>query len=169
MLSSTRRAFVALFLAAAAALAVNDAAAAQAPIDVYELADYRLTTEVFERFVQASGRIAEITSHDALFRYAPLFTKNLALSGDAVAEASGLVARLENHAGLSEALMAAKLTAREYAKFAITLIAAHLAQGFLASGVLPRVPSGAPTINVEFIKAHDAEVTAALATLGIRD
>ncbi len=142
---------------------------AQAPIDVYELADYRLTAEVFERFVEASSRIAEITRDDSSFTYAPLFTKELALSGDAVSEVAGLMARLQNHTALAGALETAKLTPREYAKFAVTLIVAHLAQGFLASGVLPRVPAGAPTINVEFVKTHDADVTATLATLGIRD
>jgi hypothetical protein len=142
---------------------------AQGAIDVYELADYRLTAEVFDRFVQASGRIADITRDDSSFTYAPLFTKEFAVSGDAVAEAAGLVARLENHTALAAALSAANLTPREYTKFAITLIIAHLAHGFLASGVLPRVPSGAPTINVEFVKTHEANVTATLATLGIRD
>jgi hypothetical protein len=142
---------------------------AQAPIDVYELADYRLTTEVFERFGEASRRIAVVTRDDASFSFAPLFTKDVALSGDAVAAATGLVARLENHAALAAALDGAKITSREYAKFAITLIAAHLAHGFLASGVLPRVPAGAPTINVEFVKAHEADVVAVLASLGIRD
>jgi hypothetical protein len=142
---------------------------AQTPIDVYELADYRLTTEVFERFVDANGRIVNITEHDSSFTYARLFTKDVALSGDAVAEAAGLVARLTNHAGLAAALETAKITPREYSKFAITLIAAHLAHSFLKAGVLQRVPSGAPTINVEFVKTRESDVTAALASLGIRD
>src|SRR5689334_3145843 len=137
-----------------ATLLLTTLARAQAPIDVYELADYRLTTEVFERFVQASNRVADVTRDDASFTYAPLFTKDVALSGDAVAAAAGLVARLEHHPALAASLESAKITPREYTKFAITLIAAHLAQGFLTSGVLPRVPAGAPTINVEFVKAH---------------
>lgn len=142
---------------------------AQSPIDVYELADYRLTADVFERFTQASGRIADITQHDASFADAPLLTKDLALSGDAVAEAAALVTRLESHAGLRSALEAATITPREYAKFTITLIVARLAHGFLKAGVLPRVPSGAPTMNVEFVKTHESEVIEALAHLGIRD
>jgi len=169
MVGSTRCALAVLLFLATTAHVVSGQGAAQASIDVYELADYRLTADVFERFVRASGGIADITNHESAFRYAPLFTKDVALAGDAVAEAAGLVARLENHTGLAAALAAAKLTAREYAKFAITLIAAHLAQGFLASGVLPRVPAGAPTINVEFVKTHETDVTAVLATLGIRD
>jgi len=142
---------------------------AQTPIDAYELADYRLTMDVFERFVQASTRIIEITRTDPVFTFAPLFTKSVALSGDAVVAASGLSARLENHVGLSAALEATKLTPREYAKFAISLVGAHLAYNFMKAGVLQRVPAGAPTINVEFVKGHEAEVTSTLESLGIRD
>lgn len=155
-------------MALVATLAMVSPSRGQA-IDVYELADYRLTPEVFEHFVQATKAIADITDGDPAFTYAPLFTKDVALSGDAVAEIKGLVARLENHPGLSAALTAATITPREYAKFALTLIVAHLANGFLTSGVLPRVPAGAPTHNVEFIKAHDADVGATLARLGIRN
>jgi hypothetical protein len=31
------------------------------------------------------------------------------------------------------------------------------------------VPEGAPTINVEFVKAHETEVVATLESLGIRN
>jgi hypothetical protein len=142
---------------------------AQAPIDVYELADYRLTSEVFERFAQASGRVGTITREDSSFADAPLVTEDTALSGDAVAEVATLVARLESHAGLTAALAEAKITPREYGKFTIALIAARLAYGFMKAGVLQRVPSGAPTINGEFVKTHETEVTDTLAQLGIRD
>jgi hypothetical protein len=145
------------------------ALAAQAPIEIYDLADYRLTSEVFEQFVKASGRVTEITQHDPAFRYAPLFTKDVAISGDAAAMAQGLTARLESHAGLAAALAAAKITPREYAKFALSLIGAHLAHGFVKAGVLLKVPAGAPTINVDFVNSHDAEVTAVLEQLGVRD
>ena len=153
----------------ATTIGLRSVANAQAPIDVYDLADYRLTTPVFEQFVQASGRIADITRRDAAFKFAPLFTKDIALDGDAVAMATALTARLENHAELSAALQEAKLTPREYSKFAIALVAAHLAHGFLKAGVLQRVPAGAPTNNVEFVETHEAEVNDVLAELGIRD
>jgi hypothetical protein len=141
----------------------------QAPIDVYDLADYRLTLRVFEPFVRASGLIAEVTRRDAAFADAPLFTKEIALSDDAPAAASALAARLGNHAGLAAALETAKLTPREYAKFAIALVAAHLAHEFLNAGVLKRVPSGAPTENVKFVEQHRAEIASVLDTLGVRD
>jgi hypothetical protein len=136
---------------------------------MYDLADYRLTTQVFERFVRASRFIADVTRRDAAFADAPLFTKEVALSDDAPASASALAARLDNHSGLAAALETAKLTPREYAKFAIALVAAHLAYEFLNAGVLKKVPSGAPTENVTFVDQHRAEIAAVLETLGIRD
>lgn len=158
-----------LLLVAQFALATAALNAQQASIDVYDLADYRLTTPIFEQFVAASTRIADITRHDDAFRYAPLFTRDVALSGDAPAMAQGLAARLENHPGVSAALAGAKITPREYAKFAIALVAAHLAHQFVKTGVIQKLPEGAPTINVDFVKAHEAEVTAVLSDLGVRD
>jgi hypothetical protein len=169
VIRSIRRVTTAMLLVAQIGWAVPALVAQQAPINVYDLADYRLTQPVFEQFVQASGRVVEITQHDAAFTYAPLFTKDVALSGDAPASAQGLTARLENHPGLTAALAAAKITPREYAKFAIALVGAHLAQSFVKAGVLQKVPPGAPTINVEFVNAHEAEVSAVLGQLGIRD
>ena len=162
-----RRAIAGLVLLAVVAAAETQPSA-QAPVNVYDLADYRLNVQVFEQFVRASGLVADITRHDPAFKYAPLFTRDVALDGDAPTAASGLAARLENHAGLAGALQTAKLTPREYSKFAIALVAAHVAHEFLKAGVLQRVPAGAPSNNVEFVKAHEAEVIAVLAELGIR-
>jgi hypothetical protein len=168
MRRSSHRATAALVLVAAFA-APETRSFAQAPVNVYDLADYRLTAQVFEQFVHASGLVAEVTRHDPAFTYAPLFTKDVALDGDAPTVASGLAARLENHAGLAGALQTAKLTPREYSKFAIALVGAHLAHEFVKAGVLQRVPPGAPTNNVEFVKTHEADVIAVLADLGIRN
>ena len=145
------------------------AVAAQAPIDVKELAEYRLTGPVLEQFVEASGLIMTVTRQNARFTYAPLFTKEVALSGDAPVVAAGLVARLENDPALVAALTTAKLTPREYATFALALFAARLAHGFVEAGVLRSVPSGAPADNVQFVGAHQAEITAVLYTIGVRD
>jgi hypothetical protein len=153
----------------ATTIGLASTADAQAPIDVHDLADYRLTAPVFEQFVQASGRIAAVTRSDVAFNFAPLFTKDVALDGDVVAMATALTARLENHTGLAAALESTKLTAREYSKFAIALVAAHLAHGFIKAGVLQRVPEGAPANNVEFVKTHETEINDVLAELGIRD
>jgi hypothetical protein len=168
-MNSPARSIAPLILAVALAGSHPASGRAQAPIDVYDLADYRLTPQVFKQFVQASQKIGEITRSDSAFTFAPLFTREVVLSGDAPEMAAGLVSRLENHAGLTAALQTAKLTSREYSKFAITLVAAHMAHGFIKAGVLPRVPDGAPTHNVEFVDTHQTEVTAVLADLGMRD
>jgi hypothetical protein len=169
MLSAAHRLIaVAIAIAALGGIAMR-AASAQPQIDVYDLADYRLTPEVFKQFAEANRLIGDIVRRDPAFRYAPLFTKEIALSGDAPTAAAGLVARLENHAGLKAALDTVNISAREYTKFMIALVGAHLAHGFLESGVLKRVPEGAPTINVEFVKSRETEVTAALGEIGIRD
>ena len=83
------RPLAALILAFAVAGGYPGPGRAQAPIDVYDLADYRLTPEVFKQFVEASHAIGEITRRDSAFTYAPLFTKEVALSGDAPAVAAG--------------------------------------------------------------------------------
>lgn len=158
-----------LTLIGASLLALVGATAAQTPIDVKELADYRLTPAVFTRFVEASRRIAGLTRQDAALAAAPLFTTEVTRSGDAAAAANGLVSRLAQHDGLAAALRSAKTTPREFATFAITLAAARLAHGFLESGAMRRVPDGAPAANVEFVRQHESEVLAVLGLLGIRD
>jgi hypothetical protein len=156
-----------LLLALAGTL--NAPPSTQAPIDVFDLADYRLTTQVFDPFVRASNLIADVTRRDPAFADTPLFTKEVALSDDAPASALALAARLESHPDLVAALQIAKMTPREYSKFAISLVAAHLAYEFLNAGVIKRVPSGAPTENVRFVEQHRAEIRSVLDTLGIRD
>jgi hypothetical protein len=156
-------------LVAAIAEPVSRQAAAQTPLAVDAIVDYRLTKETFARFVKASGRVGEIAREDPSFKDAPLFTRDVMLSDDAVAAVKVLEARLAQHAGLAAALAASKMTPREYATFAIALVAARLAHGFLQTGVLRRVPAGTPTVNVEFVRAHESDVLRTLAELGIRD
>lgn len=158
-----------VLLAAVISIAPVVAAQSSPPIDVNDLADYRLTDAVFTQFVDASRQLVAVTRTESRFTYAPLFTKEIALSGDAPEMATGLMARLENDPALAAALAAANVTAREYSKFALTLVAAHLAHEFISAGVLKGVPSGAPAQNVDFIGAHRTSVTDVLALLGISD
>lgn len=147
--------------------AVASPVAGQAAIDVKELAAYRLTPEVFKRFVDASRRIADLSQQDASLARAPLFTNEVTRSSDAAAAARELMSRLDGHRGLTAALESAKTTPREFAKFAIALVAARLAHGFLESGVLRRIPEGAPASNVAFVARHESDVLATLALLGV--
>lgn len=136
-------------------------------IDSQELAEYRLTRPVFQRFQRATRLMLTATRADPRFAKAPLFTKEIAVSGDAPAMAAVLQQRLEREPALAGALFAADLDAREYTKFALALFAARLAHGFIESGVLRRVPPGPPADNVAFVEAHRTEVLALLKEMGL--
>jgi hypothetical protein len=143
------------------------AQAQQGNLDRRELATYRLTTSVFERFRDASRQIAIVIAQDASFRAAPLFSQTIVQGGDVIEVSATLEGRLRDHPRLFQALSAAPISARDYTKFALTLVAARLALGFLESGVLKTVPAGAATENVAFVRAHRAEVDDLFTELGI--
>lgn len=152
------------------ALAVSLFAAvlsAQAEFGVTEIADYRLDPAVFTQFNRASHLIAAATRADARFDREPLFTKDILLSGDVLPMAVALETRLRNDPALAGAFVAADITPHDYAKFALALVAARLAHGFVTSGVLRRVPPGVHADNVMFIDANLAEVQAVLKEIGV--
>lgn len=151
----------------AAALLFPGQQADRGTIDRRELAAYRLTPAEFEQFRDASVRIAIVIADDASFRKQPLFSEEITQSGEVTEASATLEARLRSHTGLSEALAAAKMSARDYTKCALTLIAARLAFGFLESGVLKTVPPGAAADNVAFVRAHRTAVDEMLKELAI--
>jgi hypothetical protein len=155
------------FLAAASSLVLS-AAGRGSPQDVYgagELAAYRLSDPVFSRFAHATRLIAAAMRQDPRFETDPLFTREIAVSGDAPAMASRLKQRLDAEPALASALFAADIGAREYALFALALFAARLAQGFVKSGAMRRVPAGVATENVAFVTAREQEISSLLKTL----
>jgi hypothetical protein len=133
--------------------------------DLKELATYRLTVPVLEQFERATRLLGGVTRGDPGFAAKPLFNRDISLSGDAPVVAAALEARLRSDARLAHALDTAGLTAREYTKFALALFAAHLAHGFVKSGVLRAVPAGVATDNVTFIANHAEQVAHVLAVL----
>jgi hypothetical protein len=158
-------AVILLFLAAA--LLGSGQQADRGTINRRELAAYRLTTADFEQFRNASARIAIVIADDPSFRAQPLFCEEITQSGDVTEVSATLEARLRSHTGLSAALTAARMSARNYTKCALTLVAARLALGFLDSGVLKTVPPGAPADNVTFVRAHRTAVDEMLKELAI--
>jgi hypothetical protein len=141
--------------------------AAQDPPGSRELAAYRLTEPVFRQFQDASRRIGEVAATDARFRYAPLLTREIVQLEDASSAATQLMARLDHEPAFVDALRTSGLTAREYAMFALTLVGARLAHGFVESGALRAVPPGVPSDNVAFVGAHLQEVLDVLRALGV--
>jgi hypothetical protein len=162
-----RFAIGAVLLVGAMVIGTPGAALCQTPLGVDELAQYRLTTPVFRQFAVASRSIAATLRTDPSFAQDPLFTREIMLSDDAAAAAAALESRLQAHPALVEALGTARLTAREYTKFALTVLVAHVAHRFIRAGVLRDVRKGAAAGNVAFVQEHEPAITALLAGLGI--
>jgi len=162
----SRRKTAALLIAIMVAALVGDPAG-QTPFSVQELAQYRLTTPVFTRFTAASRSIAATIRTDPALQQDPLFSREIVLSDDARAAATALESRLRTHLAIVRALADAKLSARDYTTFVIALVAARLAHGFVQSGAMRRIPEGPAASNVAFVDAHQSEVAALLADLGI--
>ena len=145
----------------------DPAGATQAQTFVTEIAEYRLTPPAFARFEHASTLISAAIRDDPRFIKNPLFTHEVAVSGDLDDSAAQLEARLRSEPALDGALVTARITAREYTTFALALIAARLAHGFVKSGVLRGVPAGVAADNVAFVDAHQAAIIDLLKRLGV--
>jgi hypothetical protein len=142
-------------------------AAVQRPFDQPELAAYRLTEPVYKRFAHAARLIADASRKQPRLEQSPLFTKEIAVSGDLPEMAAALQARLEQEPAFAGALFAAQIDAREFATFALVLVGAHLAHGFREAGLIHVMPGGIPADNVAFVEAHQVDIGALFAELGV--
>jgi len=142
-------------------------AAAQQPFNQKELAAYRLSEPVYLRFAHAARIIAEASRKDPRLEQAPLFTKQIAVSGDILEMAALLSARLEEEPAFRSALFAAEIDAHEFTTFALALFAARLAQGFVKAKLIYVMPDTVAGGNVAFAEAHNVEIGALFAEMGI--
>jgi hypothetical protein len=140
-------------------------AAFQRPIDQKELAAYALTEPVYTRFAHAVRLVAAASRNDPRLAATPLFTKEIAVTGDVVEAAAVLQSRLEQEQAFRNALFAAEVDAREFTTFALALLAARLAHGFLKAGLIYVMPDTVAGRNVAFVAAHEAEMEALLVAL----
>jgi hypothetical protein len=160
-------AMILLSWALAAVVAIGVSQPGHAPLTARDLAEYRLTTPAFERFVRASRGVAEATTRDAALAANPPFSREVTVLGDVSEVAPALESRFIREPALAAALAGAKISARDYTTFALALVGARLAHGFVKSGAMRFVPPGVASDNVAFITAHEAEVAAVLMLLGI--
>ena len=142
-------------------------ASQQTALTARTVAEYRLAAPVFERFVRASRLVAEATARDPALAANPPFTRVVAVLGDVSEVAPALEARLMHEPALAAALKGAEMSARDYTIFALALIGARLAHGFVKSGAMRFVPPGLATDNVAFVAAHESEVVGVLTLLGV--
>jgi hypothetical protein len=145
----------------------SPANAQQRPLDRQELATYRLTEPVYERFAHAARLIAAASRNDARLSQTPLFTKEIAITGDVLEGAATLQSRLEQEPAFRDALFAAEIDGREFTTFALALLGARLALGFVQAKLIYVMPDGVAGGNVAFVEAHQADIKALFAELGI--
>jgi hypothetical protein len=143
-------------------------AAAQQPFDQKALAAYRLTEPVYMRFAHAARLIAAASRKDPRLEEAPLFTKQIAVSGDILEMAALLRARLDAEPAFRSALFAAEIDAHEFTTFALALFAARLALGFVEAKLIHVMPDGVAGGNVAFVEAHQADIEALFAEMGVQ-
>lgn len=143
--------------------------ARQAPgsLTAAEIAGHRLTDGELEGFGRASRRLVSASRRDGGGTPAPLFTRDIVMLEDVAVAAATLERRLAGNPALAAELAQENVPPREYVRFALALIGARLAQGFLSAGVLKRVPEGVAADNVAFISRRQADVDALLEELDV--
>lgn len=83
-----------------------------------------------------------------------------AFDADEQQSLAGMADALESQPRFAAAIRSAGLTAREFAKIQLSLFQALFAHGFMKSGKVKELPKEVPEENVEFVRAHEAELTA---------
>jgi hypothetical protein len=148
-------------------LGVLPALASQRPFNQNELAEYRLTEPVYKQFAHAARLIVAASRKEPRLEQAPLFTRQVAVSGDVLEMAALLQTRLDQEAAFRTALFAAQIDAHEFTTFALALFAARLAHGFVKAGLIYVMPDGVAGGNVAFVEAHQVEIGALFAEMGV--
>lgn len=149
---------VAIAAIAAAASAVPATSRAQESADAQLLAKYRLTESTLHKVIQASRNLM------AMYKD-PAVRKELAgQEDDARPDAktiAGIGAQFDALPPAKRAINAAGLTSREYALATMSLFQASMAAALMdAKGKyqVKELPKGTPKENVDFVRAHKAEL-----------
>ena len=88
------------------------------------------------------------------------------LAMDANETTEQFVARIEREPRIAAALAASGMSALEYARTSEALVASMFAQGMIEAGLTKELPPGANKANIEFVKAHQAEIEAKMKAAG---
>ena len=134
----------------AATVAANaDAPVAQPPADAGSIDTYELTMDNVHAMMKAQVALAAAEKADPTLDSA----MNISEENDAQ-----YVARLESTPKVRAAIEAAGMSVRDYAYTAQSLVGTMMAVGAVEAGQLKEIPEGVNPRNVEFVKAHRAEL-----------
>ena len=88
------------------------------------------------------------------------------LAMDANESTEQFVARIEREPRIAAALAASGMSALEYARTSEALVSSLFAQGMMEAGLTKELPPDANKANIEFVKAHQAEIEAKMKAAG---
>ena len=126
-----------------------DNAIVQAPADAGSIDTYDLTMDNVHAMMKAQVALAAAEKAD------PTLDSAMNISEETDAQ---YVARLESTPKVRAAIEAAGMSVHDYAYTAQSLVATMMAVGAVEAGQLKDIPDGVNPRNVEFVKAHRAEL-----------
>jgi len=124
-------------------------AVAQAPADSGSIVTYDLTMDNVHAMMKAQVALAAVEKADPTLDSA----MNISEENDAQ-----YVARLESTPKVRAAIEAAGMSVRDYAYTAQSLVGTMMAVGAVEAGLVKEIPEEVNPRNVEFVKAHRAEL-----------
>jgi hypothetical protein len=146
---NTFKAMLAVTVVFALALLVPMAAGAQglADRDAKEVADYVLTDAALTKYAQAVRKLQPLKEQ----------LQQDCDREDALESLNGMAARLDKVSGVKSALKGAGMTSREYLVFSLSVFENGMAAWALDQPG-GKLPPGAKMANVNFVRAHKAEL-----------
>jgi hypothetical protein len=123
-----------------------------------DISDYRLDMEKMKKYSIAIRGFATLAKTDSAAADA--------MSSNANATTAQMIARLENNPAAMGVLHEAGLTAQEYVWITAAWLQAAMTQGVLESSSDAKIPEGQNPQNLEFLKAHKAELEAMTRDVG---
>lgn len=135
--------------ATVAAAPAADATVAQAPADAGSIDTYELTMDNIHAMMKAQVALAAAEKAD------PTLDSAMNISEEDDAQ---YVARLESTPKVRAAIEATGMSVRDYAYTAQSLVGTMMAVGAVEAGLVKEIPAEVNPRNVEFVKAHRAEL-----------
>jgi hypothetical protein len=139
----------ALFAVAVAAVLLSATAQDFADADTREVAAYTLTEAALTKYKQATANLGAIAERIACQDD----------DDDGEQSIAALVARIDGMPAAKAAIQSAGMTSREYIVFTFSLLTNALA-GWAADQPGGQLPPGTSKANVDFLRAHEAELQA---------
>jgi len=137
--------------------AASEPSAAPATASADSIDTFELTMPNVDAWMRAQKALGEAVKKDPSLDPA----MNISEENDAQ-----YVARLEASPAMKAAIESARMSVHDYAYTSQSLVATLMAVGAVEAGQLKEIPEGVNPRNVDFVKAHRAEIEAKMKAMG---